>query len=118
MDLLLKIEDLKKEYREIEITNVDATGQVRERAAYFFDRHFPRHGKVFLELWQNERDDKLIFILFRSLATPDENEEMDGNRRPTANRGNLYRFGMTQGEMLKYIRKKLDLYYKQHNYNK
>lgn len=94
MNLLKKVECLKNEYDAIEITDIDATGVAQERAVYFFDKRYSRRGNVFLELWQNEQKEQYSFIFKRDLLTVEENEEVDKNRRPTANRGTLYRYNM------------------------
>ena len=118
MELLKKIECLIKEYEALEITNIDATGVKQERAVYFFDKRYSRRGNVFLELWQNEQKEMYSFIFNRELLTPQENNEVDQNRRPTANRGSLYRYNMSVQDMIEFIRSKLDLYYIKHGLKK
>lgn len=56
-----------------------------------------------------------MFVLFKSLLTEEEIKEAENNKRPTKNRGRIYRYNMSQEELLAFVGRKLKLYYSQNN---
>ena len=117
-DLFSIISPLSNEYDAIEMTNIDQKGGTQRRAVYFFDKRFPRYGNVFLEVWYNFKASQITFVFSKKLLTPSEIAETEKNKRPTANRGQLVRTDMSRGELLSFLRKKLDLYYTQNDLKK
>lgn len=68
-----------------------------------------------LEIWFEPRNNRLVFVLFKSLLTEEEIKEAENNKRPTKNRGRIYRYNMSQEELLTFVGRKLELYYSQNN---
>ncbi len=111
-DMLAQVKVLRDEYSQIEISNIDQTGVKQWRAAYFYDKNVQRRNNQLIEVWYEKRNDRVVFVIAKSLMTSDEIIESDKNKRATVNRGRLYRYNLSHEDLLSFIREKLDLYCK------
>lgn len=101
---------VKEQYPELEFTNVNAHGDVQNRAVYVFFKNQPRRGNVLFEIWQLNDETKFDLYIKRSLLSDAEySESVKEWNKTTESRGRLTRQWYYRHEMISFLQPKLEM---------
>ena len=109
-NLLARVEMLKSAFPEFVFTNMNAKGEVVERAIYIYPQGMERRGNVFFEIWHLSTEGQFDLYMKRSLLTNDEYQEsLETWDKTNESRGRITRKWVYYEELIEFLQSKLSI---------